>query len=537
MLKQIVEYGIITQEQAQLIDKLHYTTKKDIDLLLEEYGYINSVTRAQMQARQNEIPYVDLSSHSITEEALQCITKEKALEYTLLPLYVNEHELTIAINEAADFGKLIFLERHTQKNIRFVYTDTQQLLSHIQMHYYGEKSLQVYMYDFETSDVILLLNTLLNSAIDYRASDIHLSPEHDALHVFFRIDGVLQHMAVVKLEMLSSLAVRIKTLSNLDISQKRIAMDGSFSHHHLDKEFDFRVSTLPTDMGENIVMRILSKDANLFKVDNLGINESNTKKIKELIHKPYGVILITGPTGSGKTTTLYAVLNEINRLQKNILTIENPIEYRFPFIKQTQYNPKAGFTYDMAIKSFMRQDPDVIMVGEIRDPQTAELAMEASITGHMVLSTLHTNDALSAITRLKSLDVAPYLLGSGMLAVLAQRLVRKLCEHCKIPQELQKEDLKNYNFGIDDLNVAKDITIFKACGCDRCYGLGYKGRIAIVEIVEIDKQMQRYISDGATESQLHTYTKEQGMKTLRDDALEKVFTGKTSFDEVERHIF
>jgi len=536
-LKQIIEDGIITQEQAQLIEKLRHATKKDVDLLLEEYGYISSVTRAQIQARHNKIEYVDLSTYAISKEALECVTKEKAIEHALLPLCLDERELTIAINEAADFGKLVFLEHHAKKDIRFVYTDAQQLSTYIQKYYNEKKSSQIDMYDFETSDAISLLATILNSAIDYRASDIHLSPEHDALHLFFRIDGVLKHIAAVSIAMLAELSVRIKTLSNLDISQKRIATDGSFSHRHLSKEFDFRVSTLPTDMGENIVMRILSKDAHLFKVDNLELSESDAKKIKELARAPYGVILITGPTGSGKTTTLYAVLNEINKLQKNILTIENPIEYRFPFIKQTQYDPKAGFTYDMAIKSFMRQDPDVILVGEIRDPQTAELAMEASITGHMVLSTLHTNDALSAIARLKSLDVAPYLLGAGMLAVLSQRLVRKLCERCKEPRELQKEDLKNYNFGIDDLGKVKNKTIFQARGCDHCHDTGYKGRIAIVEIFEIDKQLRRYISDAATQNELYAYTKQQGMKTIRDDALEKVFAGMTSFDEIERHIF
>jgi len=309
-----------------------------------------------------------------------------------------------------------------------------------------------------------------------------------------------------------------------------VALDGSFSFTYLSKEFDLRVSTLPTDMGENIVLRVLSKDAELFNLNNLGFGDANLEKIKKLIHKPHGVILVAGPTGSGKTTTLYAVLNEINRLQKNILTIENPIEYRFPFIKQTQYNPKAGFTYEMAIKSFMRQDPDVILVGEIRDSSTAELAMEASITGHMVLSTIHTNDALSVIARLKSLDVAPYLVASGLSAVISQRLVRRLCKFCKKETHFTTQELQTYNLD------AEDKIIYTAHSCEKCDFSGYKGRISIIEILEIDEVMSMLIADGTTQLELYKYIKEQGMKSLLEDALEKVLEGTTSLEEIQRSV-
>ena len=520
MLKKLTENKLITKEQAQLIDKLHHRTKKNIDVLLEEYGYISGVVRAKIMAEHHEVEFVNLNNVEITKEALECISHDVALKNTILPLYIKNKQLFIAIDESSDFSKLTTFEYRTKMSIKFVYADTEQLVSQINSVYKGVKSLHVSMYDFDSSDVISLLNSLLNSAIEHQASDIHFSPEHDALHISFRIDGLLQHMAVIDLDMLAPLSVRIKNLSDLDMSQKRIALDGSFSYSYLNKDFDFRVSTLPTDMGENIAMRILSKDANLFELDLLGLNDENLKKIKTLIHKPHGAILLTGPTGSGKTTTLYATLNEINRLQKNILTIENPIEYRFPFIKQTQYNPKAGYTYDMAIKSFMRQDPDVILVGEVRDSQTAKLAMEASMTGHIVLSTLHTNDAISAIARLKSLDVPAYLIGGGLLAVIAQRLVRKLCSHCK-------EVDTSYEEG----------AVYKAKGCDRCFHTGYKGRLAIVEIVHVDRKMQGYITENATQNELYLYAREQGMQTLQEDAHQKVLNGETSFEEIQRHVF
>ncbi len=496
---------------------------------MQDYGYINSCDRARIQAKYHGLEFVDISKAIVMKEALELISKSVALKHSVLPLKLSSTELTIAIDESGDFKKLHFLERNTSKNIKFVYADKEKILRQIHNLYNQKESLHVKMYDYDEHSVKELLVQILSSAIDKLASDIHFSPEEDALHLFFRIDGVLKHMAVLCIDMLPRISIYIKNLAKLDISQKRIALDGSFSHSYLEKDFDFRVSTLPTDMGENIVLRVLSRDAELFDLGNIGLNSYNLSKIKRLIKKPHGVILVAGPTGSGKTTTLYAILNEINRLEKNILTIENPIEYRFPFIKQTQYNPKAGYTYDMAIKSFMRQDPDVILVGEIRDPQTAELAMEASITGHVVLSTIHTNDALNAISRLKSLEVASYLVGSGMLAVMSQRLVRKLCAFCKVQTELSPEQLTTYK--IDSNNRV----VFRATGCKRCNN-GYRGRLAVVEIVEIDDTMGMMISDGATQLELHRYAKEQGMPSIYEDALDKVFRGQTSFDEVVRTI-
>lgn len=523
----------LSESQSELIERLHLKTQKDTLTLMHEYGFISANERAKLEAKQEQIEYIELSSQQVMQEALTLLPPKFAHQHTVLPLYADENEAVVVIDEASDLKQTFRFESIMQRKVRFVYAERASLLRHIHLHYPLEKGSKEKSLNFPEKDVIELLDRILNTAIEHGASDIHFNPEHDALHIFFRIDGVLQHMTVLTLSIIKKLSIRVKTLAKLDFTQKRIALDGSFSHRYLEKDFDLRLSTLPTDMGENIVIRILEKDAELFKVDRLGLSDENIAKVRSLIYKPHGVILITGPTGSGKTTTLYAILSEIDRLQKNILTIENPIEYRLPFIKQTQYNPKTGYTYEMAIKSFLRQDPDVILVGEIRDEQTAELAMEASVTGHLVLSTLHTNDAISAISRLKSLNVAPYLIGSGMLAVMAQRLIRRLCVECKEPVVLKREDLEGY--GVDYESV-EQTTVYKASGCPHCLNTGYKGRLAVVEIVAFDASFRAYIAEGASDTELLSLAKESGMKTLRDDALVKVLGGLTSLEEVERHI-
>lgn len=523
----------LTKSQYELIEKLHLKTEKDTLTLLHEYGFISANKRARLEAKLHKIKYVELSSQQVMPEALTLLPPKFAHRHTVLPLYLDNHEAVVAIDEASDVKQTFRFESIMQRKVRFVYAERGSLLRHIHLHYPLDKGSVTKSINLPEQDVTELLDVVLNTAIEHGASDIHFNPEHDALHLFFRIDGVLQHMAVLALSVINKLSVRVKNLAKLDFTQKRIALDGSFSHRYLEKDFDLRLSTMPTDMGENIVIRILEKDAELFKVDRLGLSQENINKVRSLIYKPHGVILVTGPTGSGKTTTLYAILSEIDRLQKNILTIENPIEYRLPFIKQTQYNPKAGYTYEMAIKSFLRQDPDVILVGEIRDEQTAELAMEASITGHLVLSTLHTNDAISAISRLKSLNVAPYLIGSGMLAVMAQRLIRRLCEECKEQQTLNETHLKQYN--IDLGNIQQKI-VYRAVGCPHCLFTGYQGRLAIVEVVAFDSEFRSSITDGASDTELYAFAKDRGMKTLREDALAKVLMGVTSFEEIEHHI-
>jgi type IV pilus assembly protein PilB len=332
------------------------------------------------------------------------------------------------------------------------------------------------------------------------------------------------------------ITARIKITSNLDISEQRKPQDGSFSYTFLNEAFDLRVSTLPTNHGENIVMRLLGKGSSLFSLEHLGLTPENTKKVEHYFSKPYGIILIVGPTGSGKTTTLYSALRKVNSLKKNVLTIEDPIEYKFTFIKQTQLNEKAGYTFDAAIRSFMRQDPDVMLVGEIRDQETAELAVRASITGHLVLSTLHTNNAIGTIPRLDDLNIPPYLVASGLLAIIAQRLVRRLCPYCKVPLQKSVDELVELGIPRDIISMNPDYTLYEAKGCEHCRNTGYNGREAIVEIFELDTELEALITKRASTLEILELAKKKGMKTMREDGYIKALKGVTTLEEIERVI-
>jgi len=336
------------------------------------------------------------------------------------------------------------------------------------------------------------------------------------------------------LKLHAQLAARIKILSKLDISEQRKPQDGAFSYSFLNEQFDLRVSTLPTNYGENIVMRLLGKNSSLFSLSQLGLTDANAQKIEKYFAKPYGIILIVGPTGSGKTTTLYSALRKIDSLKKNVLTIEDPIEYKFSFIKQTQLNEKAGYDFQNAIRAFMRQDPDVMLVGEIRDHDTAELAVRASITGHLVLSTLHTNDAVGTVPRLSDLGIEPYLIGSGLLAVIAQRLVRKLCSKCKVPKEVSTEELLSLGISKRIIDAHPDFELYEAFGCPHCRGTGYRGREAIIEILEIDEDIEAMITKRATTQEILAAAYEKGMHSLKEDGQIKALRGITTLQEIQR---
>jgi len=374
----------------------------------------------------------------------------------------------------------------------------------------------------------------LNNAIKDRVTDIHITPESTASHIFYRIDGVLQHYYSLPLELHQQISARIKILSDLDISEQRRPQDGAFSYEFLNEDFDLRVSTLPTNFGENIVMRLLGKNASLFSLTHLGLSEENSKKVESYFTKPYGIILVVGPTGSGKTTTLYSALRKVDSLKKNVMTIEDPIEYKFSFIRQTQLNEKAGYDFNAAIRAFMRQDPDVMLVGEIRDSETAELAIRASITGHLVLSTLHTNDAVGTIPRLGDLNIPPYLIGSGLLAILAQRLVRKLCPKCKKKIQMTREELSSLKISERVLSRHPEPAIYEAVGCDQCHNTGYTGRQAIIEILDIDDDIEAMISAEATTLEILKVAHQKGMHSMKEDGFEKVLRGITTFAEIQR---
>ena len=381
----------------------------------------------------------------------------------------------------------------------------------------------------DDAPIVRLINALLSEAIRVGASDIHIESFEKKLSVRLRVDGQLREIVQPRRELAPLLVSRIKVMAKLDIAEKRIPQDGRISLRLAGREVDVRVSTLPSSYGERVVMRLLDKQAGRLNMTHLGLMNQDYDRLKTLVHRPHGIILVTGPTGSGKTTTLYAALSDLNDGSKNILTAEDPIEYQLEGIGQTQVNTKVDMTFARALKAMLRQDPDVVMVGEIRDLETAEIAVQASLTGHLVLSTLHTNTAIGAVTRLKDMGIEPFLLSSSLIGVIAQRLVRTLCPHCATWH--QADEFEQGLFA--HINTHSNLELPKPNGCERCGNTGFTGRTAIYEIVPVDDHMRRLIHGNAAEYEIETYAR-QLSGSIRDDGLRKVIAGKTTVEEVLR---
>ncbi len=381
----------------------------------------------------------------------------------------------------------------------------------------------------DDAPIVRLINALLSEAIRVGASDIHVESFEKRLSVRLRVDGQLREIVQPRRELAPLLVSRIKVMAKLDIAEKRIPQDGRISLRLAGREVDVRVSTLPSSYGERVVMRLLDKQAGRLNMTHLGLMNNDYDRLKTLVHRPHGIILVTGPTGSGKTTTLYAALSDLNDGSKNILTAEDPVEYQLEGIGQTQVNTKVDMTFARALKAMLRQDPDVVMVGEIRDLETAEIAVQASLTGHLVLSTLHTNTAIGAVTRLKDMGIEPFLLSSSLIGVVAQRLVRTLCPHCATWKDADAFE-KNL---FERIEHPQELRLPQPHGCERCGNTGFSGRTAIYEIVPVDEHMRRLIHGNAAEYELETYARQQS-GSIRDDGLRKVLAGKTTIEEVLR---
>lgn len=380
----------------------------------------------------------------------------------------------------------------------------------------------------DDAPIIRLINALLTEAIKANASDIHIEPFENRLAVRMRVDGVLREILEPPRALAPLLVSRIKVMAKLDIAEKRLPQDGRISLKVAGRAVDVRVSTLPSGSGERVVMRLLDKQAGRLDLEHLGMPQHSLKLINDLIRHPHGIVLVTGPTGSGKTTSLYAMLGRLNDRSRNIMTVEDPIEYYIDGISQTHVNTKVDLTFARGLRAILRQDPDVVMVGEIRDLETAQIAVQSSLTGHMVLSTLHTNTAVGAVTRLRDMGIEPFLLSSSLSGVLAQRLVRKLCPDCKRPYVAARSDCEAMN-----VNPDAPPTLHAATGCDSCDGIGYKGRTGIYEVIAIDERLRNMIHDGASELEMeaHARTETPG---IREEGLRQVLTGNTSLEEVLR---
>ena len=531
---------LINETQIQIVLTQQKITGELVGDLFVKLGFLTSEELGITLAEQAGMEYIDLRRYPITEEALKLIPRDVAESTGFIPIDLVDGVLRIGVTNPSNIiaiDKVISLTK-TQPKIFMV--DPDNFRESMDKGYFFlenpiQQSRDKIINEIKISGTALgtalvsLTDLIFMDGIRQQATDIHITPAPDIIHVFFRIDGVLRYGHGIPKTVHAGIVSRIKILSKLDIAEARLPQDGSFTYEFLNKKYDIRVSTVPTIFGENVVMRILAGTGALMRINSLGFDESGTKQIRRLFQKPYGVILIAGPTGSGKTTTLYAALREINRLERNIITVEDPVEYKLSMIRQTQVNEKAGYDFAFAARNFMRQDPDVMLIGEIRDEETAAIAIRTSITGHLVLSTIHTNDAVTTIPRLLDLKVDKYLLSSSLLAIIAQRLARKICPFCKTAHMLNDEEKQLFQDNGLSLEQA-----FTGAGCNKCNGIGYSGRIVIGEILIIDDEIRDLIYADVPITAIRATAVKKGMVTLQKDGLKKVAQGLTSLDELIR---
>ena len=526
----LAQEGIVTQKQIEVALSVQKASKGYLGEILQELDFVTAREIAQAIAKQSGVEFIEIEDTPIDAEALSLMPKEVALSKKILPLRVEGDTLHVAAAHINDITASDYIVQNTKLQPRFKACDAQKLATMIELHYYQlEHPIEARIEELlseDDVDVVRLIDLIIQNAIKDRATDIHFTPDAHVVHLFFRIDGVLKHAFALKKELHATIVARIKIISKLDIAEQRLPQDGSFMQTFLDQEYDLRVSTLLTDWGENVVLRILSRNSSLFNLESLGLDTKEQEALQSMVNRPHGMVLVTGPTGSGKTTTLYAALRQIDTLQKNVLTVEDPIEYRFSFAKQTQINEKSGYTFAKAIRHFMRQDPDVMLIGEIRDEETAELAVRASITGHLVLSTLHTNSAIETIIRLSDMGISHDLIATALHAVVAQRLLRKVCPKCAKTQKVPAHRL-----GLEG-EEEKEIKV--ATGCEFCHGTGYYGRMAVVEMLVLDEGLKELIAQKCPTVELIQYIKNKGFEDMRRLGLKKVLEQKTTLEELDR---
>jgi len=544
----LVEAGIITAEQ--LGSALADASGRSLGATLAAEGVADEATVARAVAESMRLPFVDIAAIEVDPTAVAGLPVELALRHTALPVRFEEGELVVAMADPANVlaiddvrivtGLEVRVEVAAESDLRQAIERVASMQANVGEMVDGVQSALGGPGDLEGEEeaegdapVVQLLNHIVTDAIRQGAGDIYLEPgEHD-LRVRYRIDGVCQEVMRGPIKLHRQLLSRLKIQSGMDIAERRVPQDGRFGVTLDGASVDFRVAVLPTVNGEMSVMRLLRKDAIMMSLEQLGFLEQPLERVMEAISRPYGALLVTGPTGSGKSTTLYAAINKTTAPQVNLITVEDPVEYRLEGLSQVQVHEKAGLTFASALRSILRQDPDVVMVGEIRDRETATIAVEAALTGHLVLSTLHTNDAPSALTRLTEMGVEPFLTASAVNCVLAQRLARRLCADCKESYVPDTEVLDRIGFPYE---AGDPPTLYRAVGCGRCNDIGYRGRMGIHEVMSMSEEIERACVEHASGDVIGRIAVAQGMKTLRDDGFEKVRMGLTSIEELMRVI-
>ncbi|MDN4486714.1 ATPase, T2SS/T4P/T4SS family [Demequina sp. SYSU T00039] len=544
----LLEDGALSEEQlGEAIDE-QQTRGQSLGRTLVEMGYISEGQLVRALASQVGMEFVELADYPVDRAAVSLVPAAVCRRHTILPLAVDGTVIRVAMSNPGNVVAVDDVRTITRMQVvpvvaahddvitaidRYCRADTE--LEDLQESIEGEVNLDeedlsgTAMED--DAPIVRFVNLLITQAVQDRASDIHIEPTETDLRVRYRIDGVLHEMQRAPKAISGGVISRLKIMSDIDIAERRKPQDGRLSVNHQGRKIDLRVATLPTVWGEKVVMRILDNSTARLDLEDLGIREGNQEIYAQSFNKPYGMILVTGPTGSGKSTTLYATLNQISRPEVNVITVEDPVEYRIPGINQVQVNPKAGLTFASALRSILRSDPDVVLVGEIRDHETAQIAIEAALTGHLVLSTLHTNDAPSALTRLIEMGIEPFLVGSAIDCVVAQRLARRLCEHCATEYEIHENEIPA---SVGWTPGEKVPTLMRPQGCSRCSNTGYRGRVALHEVMAIDEDIERLAVARASSADIARNAAERGMESLIQDGWAKVVDGVTSLEELLR---
>ncbi|MFN8167199.1 MAG: ATPase, T2SS/T4P/T4SS family [Candidatus Nanopelagicales bacterium] len=544
--------GLVTPDQLTVAMGEQQRLGRSLGRVLVDQGVLTESQLVESLAAQIGMRFVDLSEVQVDGSALARVPGHVARRHTAIPIGFEEGKLVVAMADPAnvfaidDIKSVAGAGGHI--DVKPVVATRNDVVAAIDRYYRAGDELDDLTTEMDTAEeeedlskvkeitedapIVRYVNLLITQAIQDRASDIHLEPTETDLRVRYRIDGVLHEVMRSPRAIQSGVISRLKIMADINIAERRIPQDGRLSVNAHGKKIDLRVATLPTVWGEKVVMRILDNSTARMDLTDLGFSPHNFTIFEKSYVKPYGMILVTGPTGSGKSTTLYATLNVVNKPEVNIITVEDPVEYRLPGINQVQVNNKAGLNFAAALRSILRSDPDVVLIGEIRDHETAQIAIEASLTGHLVLSTLHTNDAPSAITRLTEMGIEPFLVGSAVDAVLAQRLARRLCPKCKEPYEPTAEQLEK--IGYRPYPGDPEPTFFKPIGCSNCAKTGYKGRLALHEVMAMSDPIERLTVERESATKIMQVAIEEGMRTLREDGLLKASMGITSLDEIFR---
>jgi len=545
----------ITQEALDGAIAVQQHTNEPLLKILIDQGFINDDIKAQVLAEQWHMPFVDVMAEQIEADVLALVDQERAKRYGFVAFKREEGVVSIALSDPTNIELMDYLLATYGRETKFFVAPKNAIYGAIEKYYVVGNSIKEASSEAKTeivaeagagdevsieqlremgqdAPVIRLVNTIITQAIVERASDIHIEPQKDHLRIRYRVDGILQEKQKLPRNIQAGVLSRVKIMSNMDIAERRKPQDGRISLRIDSRAIDFRVSSLPTIFGEKIVMRILDKSSAMVPLENLGFLNDTLSLFNNVISQPYGMIIISGPTGAGKTTTLYSVLNRLNMPGKNIVTVEDPVEYQMDGLNQVQVNVKADMTFANGLRSILRQDPNIVLIGEIRDGETAQIAIEAALTGHLVLSTLHTNDAPSVATRLIDMGIEPFLIASSLIGATAQRLARKICPDCKQPYVPPASALEG--LGLSTRGKLEDVTFYKGAGCAKCGGSGYKGRTGIHEMMKVDDDLRRLILHKASARDISQAARSHGMRTLLEDALVKAREGIITLEEVLR---